>query len=453
MNGARRAHSPPAAVRWAIGGGGILGMTLAWRLARAGHAVVLFEAAPEVGGLASAWRIGDVVWDKHYHVTLSSDLHLRGLLAELGLERDMRWAETRTGFFHEGRIHSLSNLWDYLTFPPLGLWDKVRLGATILRAARLRDGRALEAYTAEEWLTRWSGPRTVATLWRPLLRAKLGDNAASVSARFIWATIARLYQARSTGMKSDRFGYVPGGYARILARSAERLGAAGVEIRTGHTVARVEAIPGGGVRVTPDGQDGALFDRVALTLPPPIAASVCPQLTDQERQQCEGIRYQGIICASLLLRRPLHGFYVLNLTDPALPFTGVIEMSALVDRRLLGDHHLIYLPRYVAPSDAFWALDDGEIRRRFVAGLRRIVPDFRDDDIVCFQVSRVRYVLALPVLRYSDALPPMQTSIPGVWLISSAHIVDGTLNTNETVRLANAAASLLLRPDSAGVRT
>jgi phytoene dehydrogenase-like protein len=57
----------------AIIGSGFLGMTLAMRLADAGYRVTLFEGADQIGGLASAWEIGDVVWDKHYHVTLAAN--------------------------------------------------------------------------------------------------------------------------------------------------------------------------------------------------------------------------------------------------------------------------------------------------------------------------------------------------------------------------------------------
>jgi glycine/D-amino acid oxidase-like deaminating enzyme len=48
---------------WAVIGGGILGMTLAHRLAQRGARVTLLEAAPRLGGLASAWSLGNVVWD------------------------------------------------------------------------------------------------------------------------------------------------------------------------------------------------------------------------------------------------------------------------------------------------------------------------------------------------------------------------------------------------------
>ena len=72
-------------------GGGFLGTTLALRLAQQGKDVTLYEAASSLGGVASAWQLGDIVWDRHYHVTLFSDTHLRSLLRELGLEAEMRW--------------------------------------------------------------------------------------------------------------------------------------------------------------------------------------------------------------------------------------------------------------------------------------------------------------------------------------------------------------------------
>ena len=61
-------------------------MTLAHRLAEAGHRVTIFESAAELGGLASAWNFNGISWDRHYHVTLLSDSHLRDLLSTLKLD-------------------------------------------------------------------------------------------------------------------------------------------------------------------------------------------------------------------------------------------------------------------------------------------------------------------------------------------------------------------------------
>ena len=88
----------------AIVGSGFLGMTLAMRLADAGAEVTLFESAAEIGGLASVWEIGDIVWDKHYHVVLASDRYTRNIIEEIGLGDELRWVETKTGFYTDGEL-------------------------------------------------------------------------------------------------------------------------------------------------------------------------------------------------------------------------------------------------------------------------------------------------------------------------------------------------------------
>jgi hypothetical protein len=69
-----------------------------------------------------------------------------------------------------------------------------------------------------------------------------------------------------------------------------------------------------------------------------------------------------------------------------------------------------------------------------------MVPDLTSDDVLAFRVSRVRHVLAISTLNYSGQLPPQTTSVPGLSIINSAHILNGTLNVNETVQLAERAA-------------
>src|SRR5262249_39960128 len=162
-----------------------------------------------------------------------SDTVLRSLLRELGLESEMRWTKTRTAFYTDSKLHSMSNVAEYLRFPLLGWIDKVRLGATILHASRIKDSKSLENIRVEDWLRQWSGDRVTDELWIPLLRSKLGDSYRDTSAAFIWSTVARMYAARRTRSKTELFGYVPGGYARVIQRFAEILDQAGVNCRNG----------------------------------------------------------------------------------------------------------------------------------------------------------------------------------------------------------------------------
>ena len=422
----------------AIIGGGMLGLTLALRLRERGKTVTLIEAAPHLGGLASAWTLGDVVWDRHYHVTLFSDSYALAILKELGLEQEMRWVITRTGCYSNNTLYSVSNTMEFLRFPPLNLIDKFRLGGTIFLGSRIKNWKKLEQITVSDWLIRWSGRRTFERFWLPLLKSKLGESYRETSAAFIWTTIQRLYAARSSGLKQEMFGYAPGGYAHILDKFAERLRKDGVETQLGCSVREIRD-ENGKPTIEFENHEAQRFDKVIVTTPAPIAAKMCTALSNQERNQLANVRYLGIVCASLLMKRPLDGFYVTNITDEGFPFTGVIEMSALVDPKELGGNHLVYLPRYVTEDDPIYDLPDDEIETLFRKGLNRMYPDLEKSDILAFRVSRVRYVMPIPVMGYSETVLPFATTQPGVFLANSSQIVNGTLNVNETVALAERA--------------
>ena len=420
----------------------MLGLTLAHRLSQAEQRVTVLEAAPSLGGLASAWQVGDVVWDRYYHVITQTDTQLRGLLQELGLESDIHWATTRTNFYTGNAMYPLNNAIDYLRLPVLGPIDKARLAATILYASRIKNGRPLEKLSAEAWLTRLSGRTTYQNLWRPLLRSKLGSNHTKASAAYIWSVVRRFYGARRGRLKTEMFGYVPGGYRRVIAMLAERLRAADVVLEVDMPVTSV--VPAGcGLEVMAGGATRR-FDRVINTCAAPIAVSVCRGLTATERQQHESIVYQGIVCASLLLDRPLGGAYLTYITDETVPFTTVIEMSSLIDRAQTGGKHLVYLPKYLPPGDPLLDASDQAIEAAFLPALLRMFPGLSPENVAAFKITRTRHVLAISTLGYSDNLPPMKTSVPGLYIVNSAQIVNGSLSVDETVHLANEAAAYLI---------
>lgn len=435
----------------AVVGGGMAGVALALRLSAAGREVTLYESAPGLGGLASAWSIdvpgeAPLVWDRHYHVTLTSDTATRRVLDELGLE--LNWGVARTGYTSgDGPVAPANTPVEFLRLPGLSPLSKLRIGATMWWGSRIRDGRAMERKLVDDWLRRWSGRKGYERFWLPLLRAKLGENHRVASAAFIWATIARLYRAQRSGVAQDEFGWVDGGYATTMARAAEVLAERGVDVRTGVAVEQVgPAEAGAGVEVTVGGL-AQRYDEAVVTAAAPVAARLCTGLADWERRRLEGVTYQGIVCASLVLRRPITDDYLTYITDLGCPFTAVVSMSALTGSEALGGRHLVYLPKYVATDDPFLDATDDEVRDAFLPYLERLLPSFHPDDVEGFAVSRARYVLAVTTIRYSDHVPPTRTTVPGLWLASSANIVNGTLNVDETVTLAESVAERMLEAE------
>jgi protoporphyrinogen oxidase len=429
---------------WAIIGGGILGMTLAWRLAQKGYKVTLFESGEKAGGLTRAWRMGDIVWDRFYHVILMSDANTRKILREIGLENEIKWVETKTGFYSNGKLYSMSNLVEFFKFPPINLIDKFRLGLTIFVASRIRNWKAMENILVEEWLTRWSGKRVFEKIWLPLLKAKLGDNYKNTSASFIWATIQRMYAARRSGLKKEMFGYVKGGYENINDRLEKFLIDAGVEFRYHATVKSVTRNPDGNLTVSLSDHSTFSFPKVISTLPSNVSVKIAPDLKPEEKEKHQAIKYLGVICAAVLLDRQLSPYYVTNITDSNTPFTGVIEMTALINPEEIGGNHLIYLPKYINADDPMLNASDDELSQNFLNEFLKMYPELKRENIRFCGVSKARQVFSLPTINYSGKLPGIKTSLENYFIINSAQIINGTLNVNETIQVAETKLAKIL---------
>jgi protoporphyrinogen oxidase len=421
-------------MRVGVVGGGLMGLALAQRLTARGNEVTVFERDEQLGGLTTHHDFGGFTWDKFYHVILPTDAQLIGFVKDLGLGDKLRWRTTKTGFYVDEKTHPLNDALDFLKFPLLSLWSKMRLAATILYCSRIKDWQRLEHVTVEEWLIRVSGRATYDKLWKPLLLAKLGENYRRVSAVFIWSYLTRMASARDSSAKKEQLGHVSGGYKTVFDRLEQVIAAAGGAIKRGITVEKIRAAAGGIAVQTDRGTFN--FDKVVFTSP----VNVLRQTAERELVDVAGgqdVEYLGVICGVLVTRKPLMPYYVLNLADDRIPFTGVIGMSNVVATEETAGRHITYIPRYVLSTDPELKAPEAEIRESFLGGIRRLFPGFDHADIESLHVNRAVKVQPLQVLGYSKLVPQTTTRNPNFFVLNSAQFVNTTLNNNSVISAVN----------------
>jgi protoporphyrinogen oxidase len=420
-----------------IVGGGATGLALAYRLAGQGHSVTVLEADRQLGGLATHHDYGPFYWDRFYHVILPSDADLLGLLGEIGLGDDVRWSPSRTGCYVDERMYSISTNAEFLRFPLIGLVGKLRLALTILYCSRIRDWQRLESITVADWLRKTCGSSTFEKFWKPLLLAKLGESYKRVSAVFIWTYITRLFSARESARGRERLGYVSGGYRAVFARLEQRIRSAGGVVRTGVSVQSIHAGAGAGLWVDHSGTTEH-FDKVVFTGPVNALQNVADSALLRIARKDLGVEYLGVICMVVVSRRPLVPYYVVNIADGRLPFTGVIGMTNVVSTEETAGRHLTYLPKYVLSDDPLLRRPDDEIRATFLDGLRMLLPDLDMDDVESVHINRAFKVQPLQVLNYSSLVPQVTTRHSDFFVLNTSQFVNGTLNNNSVVRAVNA---------------
>jgi protoporphyrinogen oxidase len=431
----------------AIVGGGMTGIAAALRLANSGRfSVSLFEKRDRLGGLSDSYQWHDVVWDRFYHVILSTDTRLVDFVKMLGLERDLFWQDTRTGFYGRGKLVSMSTTLDFVRFPFMSPWQKFRMGLGILYSMRIKDPSRLDRLYVRAWLTRVFGRRVYESIWEPLLRSKLGSAREKTSAAFIWATITRLYGTRQGKDKKEKMGHVKGGYRSILAAAERLLREDGVSIHTNEAVTALET--DGTIKSLPAivaGQKKYSFDKILFTMDcPTILDIVSPLHAHPYWDAMKLVSYLGICCVMLILDRNLSTYYVINLLDKSLPFTGIIEATNVVSPTQVAGRHIIYLPKYAPAGDPIWSLTDDEVLDQFVGSLKRVFPDLRETHILHRVLFRERYVQPLQELGALDRTLGHATPFSNVFIANTSMLTNTTLNNNAAISLAQKVTNEIL---------
>jgi protoporphyrinogen oxidase len=414
-------------------GGGLLGLTTAYRLAQAGIDVTVYERDGQLGGLAATTDLGGIPVDRYYHVVLPTDDRVRSLAAEVGIGEDrFRFRTPGVGFYQQGRLTSMSSAKELLTFPGLSMLDRVRLGAFAARC-QLKSGYAdLEDLSLEAWLRKMCGDSLWEKLWRPLLDSKFDGVYDDLPATYLWARTRRMSATRDKAAR-EVMGTIDGGYQVLVEALAEKIAQLGGQVLTRTAV---DAVPSADGRALGVVVDGALrpHDLVVTTqLRPGLKGLLADDL--EEALGPDRNRYLGVVCVVARVKKSISPYYALNITDRSIPLTTVVETTHVVDPDKVGGT-LLYVPKYVTPDSPDLDRPAAEIKREYLDHVRTIFPALQESDILAAQVARAR--VAEPIHVAGAARPEAEDLFPapGLATASSAHVYPELVNGQAVLGVA-----------------
>lgn len=422
-----------------IVGAGMMGLTLGYRLSQAGVAVTILEAQNQVGGLSTWFDYGGFTWDKYYHVILRSDDHLLQLIDELDLSDKLCWMPTKTGFLWHGKFLSMSSHTEFLRFPVLSLPQKARLALGILYTHYIQDPKKLDGVTAVQWLTKVFGKTVYAVMWEPLIVSKFGVLKDEVPAAILQSTISRYFSTRSKAGGGESMGHLWGtGLKALFEALVDAIRAKGGVVECGVAIKTIDKN-----QVTAADGLGFAYRELISTVPTPILHKIAP-FTQAIFKRPRPPQFLGVIRLALVLKRPLTPFYVTNILDKGLPFTGIIEVWALTEPAEMQGYKLVMIPRYDVPNSPWFDKTDDEIREAFLAPLRAILPDLYENILHSF-VHREKIVQALWIGPPPDDSGSVSSPDGRVWNINAELAGRDTLNNNAIVRVADTWAERFLQ--------
>lgn len=427
--------STPTPVRVAVIGGGVTGLTAAWRLQRAGLAPTVFERAARPGGVVSAWQSGDWLHELGPNSLLEGSPEIAAFIDEIGLGSRRLYATPAAKqryIVRGGRLVAMpTSPLGFVATPLFSPAAKLRLLGEPWRAR----GPAEAEETVADFVVRRLGPEFLDYAINPFVAGVYAGNPRLLAVRHAFPKLHAIEQEHgslirgalkrrntSGGPKGRIFSF-PGGLGEIPATLAGHLGSA-VQLQSEvRAVQRTTAgwhleIARGPATTTAD------FDAVVCALPADAladlpfegvaAAAGLTRLREIKHPPVASV-FSGYRRAQVA--HPLDGFGVLMPEVEPGRILGTLFSSTLFPGRAPAGH--VALTTFVggmrAPELA--GLDDAALGRLVQEELGRLVG--ARGEPVCFRVQRwpraiPQYTLGYQVFK--DAMTELEAAAPGVFL-------------------------------------
>ena len=433
-------------VRIGIIGGGYAGLTAAYELQKHGYAVTVLEKYGTWGGQAATLSLLDTRIEYFYHHLFGSDTHVLGLMDELGIGDQLRWIESKVGWFSDGHIYDLVSPLDLIRFGPLSLVNRIKLGLMYLYLPRINDWRSLERITARDWILRYMGREIYDQFWGPLLRGKFGDMADQVSMTWLWGKIKVRGSSRQGASAKELLAYPEGSFEIITQALVDHLQAKGAVLRLNHEAIGLTTDPDNARKVTGVvTKKGTFpFDVVIATVPGYTLLDIAPPTMDEAYASIlRSVHYQAAVVLLLASKHSLSRIYWMNIADRTMPYVGVIEHTNYVPPSEYQGRHLIYVSNYLEQDDPRFRMKASELFDLYLPHLKRINPAFDADWIEQKIVLRAKAGQPVITCNYSQRIPDHRTPIEGLYLANTLQIYPEDRGTNYSVRLGQTISGIV----------
>lgn len=379
-------------------GGGIAGLTAAFRLSQQGMDVTLIEASTQLGGLGATFEWAGKPFEKFYHTTTSTDTRLMQLTEDAGMMDQFDMQITKMGMTMDGQHFSFNTPLDLLRFSPLPMHDRVRLGAGGVSLRALGRAKDLDNMSSEEWMRPIFGARNWERIWKPMFGMKFGGH--MPPALYLYERLAR--EKNVAYRAYPKVGYR--GLADGLGAAIERNGG---RVITGTPITQLLS---DGKKVVVSASGDEIDARYSLsTLPIPLLKAITLQGGEMAApvSALPDVGYMGVINALFLTHQQVTGHYWAFVNDADTEFQGRIEMSTLTGTEHFHDLHGTYVMKYLDRNDVPFSESDETIRDRWTAQFLRLHPHLEGEVERVF-VFRTPFVEPVWPLGYLSMRPEPQ---------------------------------------------
>ncbi|MCC7303804.1 FAD-dependent oxidoreductase [bacterium] len=438
----------------AIIGAGFTGLTAAHELAKQGISVTVFEKGSDIGGLAGGFTIEGASLEKAYHHLFRTDTDILSLIEELGLQHELGWFESKIGMVVKEKgtfqIYPFNGVLDLLSYKPLPFFDRIRAGAVLFFLQKYTNWKNLVKYTAQDWMTKWSGQKVMDKIWGPLLRGKFSEFLANVSMAWLWARIHIRANSRKSIFERELLAYPTKGFHSIAERLGEKI--AQLQNQSRDKVIKLNVViekvsyENEKPVVSYDGNT-EVFDALLSTIPQKAFVSLISETSKiNDTSETTTIDYLGAVLLVFTSNQSLSRYYWHNIIDEHSPFLVFLQHTNLVPKSLYNEQNVYYIGVYVPMNHKYFSDEKYQkngIQEEWFAYLKTVFTEFDETQVSNLNLFKFPYAQHVVDVTYPEKIPAYRSIYPNTYISNFAQIFPEDRGTNYAVREGRKIASLL----------
>lgn len=431
----------------AIIGGGLTGLTTAYRLVQAGVKVTIFEGSDRLGGLAAGCDLAGHHVEQAYHFLYKTDEHILALADELKFRNKLTYHKSSVSTYYGDTLYPMETPLDLIRFTPLSFVSRIRAGLSVLYLQKVKDWRPLSRTTALDWLRKNAGRQVTDVIWEPLLRGKFDRYYDKITMSWLWGRVLQRVDSRDKELGGEALGYFEGGFRVVIDSLVEPVRAAGTDIRLNARVTKLHH-DGARVVVTTDAGEER-FDRVLATVPSHVLARMIPDYratAPEYFRKIESIDYLDAAVLAFATSQKFTPYYWHNVNTPNAPFVVFLSLTNLVGADRFGGKNIYYIGDYIPAEHEYMHMPEADLKARWYAELKKMFPDFDPSLVMDDELTRMKNAQHIVDIGFEEEkLVPHHTPCPGVMMCNFSQIYPMDRGTNYAIRDGNRMAEMLLK--------
>jgi protoporphyrinogen oxidase len=434
--------------RIGIIGGGLTGLTTAYRLVQQGVDVTIFEASDRLGGLAAGCDLAGYKVEQAYHFLYKTDDHILALTEELGFRDKLTYHKSSVSTYYDGTLYPMETPVDLIRFTPIGFLDRIRAGVTVLYLQKVKNWRALSDITALEWLRKYAGRAVTDVIWEPLLKGKFDRYYDKITMSWLWGRVLQRVDSRDPKLGGEALGYFEGGFRTVVDALEEPVRAAGADIRFNAPITKLHHDPETNEVVVTSEAGEERFDRVLATVPSNVLTKLLPDYHESNTDYFERIGSIDYLDAAVLVfatPQKFTPYYWHNVNTPDAPFVVFLSLTNLVGADRFDGLNIYYVGDYIPAEHPYMSMPEADLKARWYGELKKMFPDFDPAEIVDDSLARMRNAQHIVDIGFEEnKLVPHETPCPGVLMCNFSQIYPMDRGTNYAIRDGNRMAEKLM---------